>query len=164
MTYIVAEPYDYKRLATAEVPSLEFLWAFYTPMALGLPLTPELLALTPNPLVIHPPRKGSLPDVFNGKNGVWIVSRRARDVIEALEPSVHTFIPANLQSSKDGKSLGQAFLVYMGLTIDAVDRERTTFGGGRKSRFRKRSFADDGLGCDPARTVPRQAPLAWRDG
>ncbi len=38
MTYIVDEPYDYRRLATAEVPSLEFLWAFYAPMALGLPL------------------------------------------------------------------------------------------------------------------------------
>ena len=130
MTYLLDGPYDHKRFAGAVDPYPEFLWEYWSPMGLGQPLTPDLLALTPNPLIIVPPKVGPLPEVFGDKLGVFIVSQRVREAIESLEPSVHTFIPVNLMSQKDNQPLGQAFILYIGTSIDAIDREKTLFLGG----------------------------------
>ena len=117
MPYLIVGPYNHKRIARAIHPYPEFLWDYWSPMALGQPLTPELLALTPDPIIVSLPDVGSLPEVFNHKLNVFIVSQRVKDTIEHLEPSVHTFIPVNLVSQKDRQPLGQAFILYIGNTI-----------------------------------------------
>jgi hypothetical protein len=126
--YIIEEIYDHTRLAGIDCP-LEASVAFLHPIARGEPLTPELLALKPDPYYIEPPDKGDLPDMFDGKR-VWTVSEKVKTIIEDLEPNVHTFMPVEPVSRRSKRTFGTYYLLYVGQTIDAVIIEDSKFRDG----------------------------------
>lgn len=129
LAYIISETYDHTRMAGADFP-LALSRAFLHPIARGEPLTPELLALKPDPYFIRLPEKGDLPDMFDGKR-LWTVSPKVKDIIECLEPNVHTFIPVEPVSRRSTRRFGTYYLLYVGQIIDAVIIEETEFRDGR---------------------------------
>lgn len=132
MAYIIEELYDHKRLAGSDCTMEEYR-AYLAPIARGEPLTPELLALRPDPYFISLPEKGDLPDMFDGKQ-VWTVSEKVKTIIEDVEPNVHTFIPVKPVSRRSKRTFGTYYLLYVGQAIDAVIIEESVFRGGRRGR------------------------------
>ena len=57
----------------------------------------------PMVLLAGRPRK-TWPDAFLTTNGLHVVSGRARDAIEGLDPGVHQFFPLRLQTNAASKS------------------------------------------------------------
>lgn len=108
----------------------EFKRAYYIPMGLGMPLTPQLLALTPDPYFVKPPDKGDMPEIFGEQLRVWTVKDNVKQIIEELEPGVHTFIPVKLRVRGKDHCFGQYFLLYVGQAIDAVIIDETKFRDG----------------------------------
>lgn len=53
------------------------------------------------------------------------VSKRARDLIEAVEPGVHQFLPVTYVDV-DGKFLEDRFFLMVGNRLDSIDRKHTT--------------------------------------
>ncbi|MEQ1672515.1 MAG: DUF1629 domain-containing protein [Hyphomicrobium sp.] len=68
---------------------------FFRPLKYGQPLSPRALAMLPTPYRIGGPKGKPVPDIFGNDLGPWHVSDRVKDIIEDLEPGVHTFIPIN---------------------------------------------------------------------
>jgi len=132
VAYLIREPFDHKRLAGPDCTQDQF-FAFLAPLARGEPLTPALLSHKPDPYYIEPPDKGDLPDMFDAKQ-VWTVSEKVKDIIEDLEPGIHTFIRVEPIVRRSGRSFGTYFLLYVGQVIDAVVIEESTFRGGRRGR------------------------------
>lgn len=128
MPYIIEELLDHKRLAGIDCP-LEVSRAFLHPIAHGEPPTPELLARKPDPYYIEPPKKGDLPDMFDAKR-VWTVSPKVKNIIEELEPGIHTFIPVEPVVRRSGRRFGTYYLLYVGQVIDAVIIEESAFRDG----------------------------------
>ncbi len=119
----------------------EFYFAYFAPMARGEPLTPELLAMTPDPYFVKPPRSGGMPEIFGENLGVWTVKKNVKNIIEELEPGVHTFIPINLRVRGTEKDFGQYYLLYVGQVIDAVVIDETDFRDGHgRAGFEKASI------------------------
>lgn len=129
MAHVIDEVYDYKRLVGVR-RTLDFAQRFYFALSRGEPLTPDLLALTPNPVLIEPPEKGGMPDMFGRKTGNWFVSEKVRAIIENLEPDIHTFIPVNLRSAIDDGDLGVYYILVIGQSVDAVVIDETSFRDG----------------------------------
>lgn len=129
--YIIREPFDHKRLAGPDC-SLDQFFAFLAPFARGEPLTPELLAHKPDPYYIDPPDKGGLPDMFDAKQ-VWTVSEKVKNIIEELEPDIHTFIPVEPIVRRSGRTFGTYYLLYVSQVIDAVIIEESVFRDGEGS-------------------------------
>jgi hypothetical protein len=132
MPYVVTAELREDRIVAVE-GTLEFCRAFYFPIGRGEPLTPELLALRPDPLYVR--MKGtnrrSLPAIFDGSVSVWIVRNDVRQIIENLEPGVHTFVPLNLKVRGSARDCGQFYLLWIGQAIDAVVIDETDFRDGR---------------------------------
>jgi hypothetical protein len=111
---------------------LSFLRDSYHPLARGEPLTPELLALTPDPYFVQGPKKGSLPEIFAANFGVWTVKDSVRQIIDKLEPNLHAFIPLNLRvKNHSDRVWGKYYLLCPGQAIDAVVIDETDFMNGR---------------------------------
>ncbi len=108
----------------------DFYFAYYAPMARGEPLTAELLALTPDPYFVRPPRSGGMPEIFGENLGVWTIKDTVKNIIAELEPGVHTFIPVNLRVRGKDTDFGQFYLLYVGQVIDAVAIDETDFRDG----------------------------------
>lgn len=128
MPYIIEELLDHKRLAGIDCP-LEVSRAFLHPIARGEPLTPELLSLKPRPYFVRLTKKGDLPDMFDAKR-VWTVSEKVKNIIEELEPGIHTFIPVEPIVRRSGRRFGTYYLLYVGQVIDAVVIEESVFRDG----------------------------------
>jgi hypothetical protein len=116
----------------------DFYFSYYAPLARGTPLTPELLAKTPDPYFVIPPSRGKIPEIFGENLGAWTVKDSVKKIIEDLEPGVHTFIPVNLRVRGKDKDFGQYFLLFVGQAIDAVVIDETDFrdGHGREGLAR----------------------------
>jgi len=100
---------------------------------LGEPLTPELLALKPDPLyvTIKGAKRYSLPAISDGSVCVWIVKDSVRQIVDDSEPNVHEFVPVNLQVRGSSQDRGQYYLLWVGQAIDAVVIDETDFSDGR---------------------------------
>ena len=92
--------------------------------------TPQLLASKPDPYCVQGPRRGRLPEIF-GKDALWTIKESVRDVIEALEPSVHSYIPVNLSVRGSSADWGRYYLLVPGQAINAVVIDDTDFVEGR---------------------------------
>ncbi len=86
--------------------------------------------MTPDPYFVHPPDRGDMPEIFGENVGVWTVKDNVKQIVEELEPGVHTFIPVNLRLRRKDKDYGQYYLLYVGQAIDAVVIEETNFRDG----------------------------------
>jgi len=128
--YVISGNVDSNRIVNPE-RTLEFSKAFYHPLARGEELTPELLALKPDPYFVKGPDKGSMPEIFGEHLGVWTVKENVKQIIEELEPDVHTFIPVNLRVRGSEQDWGQYYLLYPGQAIDAIVIDETDFAEGK---------------------------------
>ena len=77
--------------------------------------TPEHLALD-NPLV------KTLADMFQSQDGVCVVSRALRDLMEGLDPGLHQFLPIMLDGSSQA---GERFILNVHIKQDSVVVGRT---------------------------------------
>jgi hypothetical protein len=164
MPHVVSGTIAHTRMAGADYTKDEAI-AYFWPLSRNGPLTPELLALTPNPYFVHPPKVGEMPDIFGEQVGVWTVKESVKKIIEDLEPGVHTFIPVNLRVRSKTKDFGQYFLLYVGQAIDAVVIDETDFrdGHGREG-FEKASILNSLVGdtvLDASKIAGRHL---WRGG
>jgi hypothetical protein len=136
--YVISGNVDPNRIVNTE-RTLDFSKAFYHPIARGEELTPDLLALKPDPYFVKGPAAGGMPEIF-GEGLVWTVKEDVKRIIEKLEPDVHTFLPVNLRMRGSEKDWGQYFLLYPGQTIDAVAIDETDFAEGKgRTGFAKSS-------------------------
>jgi hypothetical protein len=94
MPYVISGDTDEDRFVITE-RTREFFTAFYAPPSWGEPLTPELQALTPDPYYVKP--EGGMPEIFGENLGVWTIKDSVKQIIDALAPGIHTFIPVNLR-------------------------------------------------------------------
>lgn len=129
MPYLVLGTNASTRLVATE-RTTEFYFKYYVPISFGEQLTPELLALTPDPYYVKPPERGQMPEIFGENLGVWTISENVKLAIEDLEPGVHKFIPVNLASRNKNKSYGRYYLFWVGQTLDSVVIEQTQFRDG----------------------------------
>jgi hypothetical protein len=109
---------------------------FYRPIMFGQPLTDRILSLVPNPYRIGGRAGKEVPDIFGDSLGPWHVSERVKDIIEELEPGLHTFISLNvIKVDKDGKQEPilpdnqKYFLLHTTRVVKAVVFEETEFEG-----------------------------------
>jgi hypothetical protein len=109
---------------------------FYLDARLGShrPLTEEERAAIPEnlSLLVGRTRKGKVPAVLGWSVGPFVVNQRVRDILEELEPGVHSFYPIAVKA-KDGEQIeGRSALPYFIIlhppALDCVDPDRTTFG------------------------------------
>jgi hypothetical protein len=112
-------------------PPLEIYRAFYGPIARGETLTPEILNLKPDPYYVQAPSRGNMPEIFGEELGVWTVKDCVKNIIERLEPGVHSFIPINLRTKDLNKDYGSFYLLCPGQAINAIYIEETDFIDGR---------------------------------
>jgi hypothetical protein len=129
MPYLVEGTIAISRTVLTEQTE-EFWRAYYVPMKIGMPLTPEIMALTPDPYYVQPPARGGMPEIFGEHLGVWVVKDTVKQIIEDLEPDVHTFIPVNLRVQGKEKDYGQYYLLYVGQAVDSIVIEETKFRDG----------------------------------
>jgi hypothetical protein len=143
----------------------DFFFQYYAKLGLGLPLTPELLALTPDPYLVKPPRKGGMPAIFGENLGVWTVNDDVKQIIEELEPGVHTFIPVNLRVRGKDTDYGGYYLLYLGQAIDAIVIDETNFrdGFGREG-FQKSWVLNTLVGPTVLDPNPIEGRHLWRGG
>jgi hypothetical protein len=130
--YVISEIHSGGDRMVVTERTLEISKKFYHPLARGEPLTPELLAMTPDPYVVKGPKKGRMPEIFVADFGVWTIKDSVKQIIEKLEPNVHAFIPLNLRVKKHpNRDWGQYYLLCPGQAIDAVVIDETDFMNGR---------------------------------
>jgi hypothetical protein len=69
-------------------------------------------------------RDGVIPD-YGRSYGLFHVTDKFKDVVEALEPNVHQFIPFELVGPRK-KHVADLWFMFVCNRLDTVDRERTT--------------------------------------
>jgi hypothetical protein len=138
--YVIAGNTDSNRIVYPE-RGVELAREFFSPPALGEEITPELLSKMPEPYFVNRPAKGGIPEIFGENLGVWTVKENVKQIIEELEPDVHTFLPVNLRVRGTEKDWGRYFLLYPGQAIDAVAIDETDFAEGKgREGFAKSSI------------------------
>ena len=134
MPYWIQMPYYADGVTLAKRFEIHGKDDYWPPYLSGYPLTPELSARLPDTLVINPPKRRAMPDIFNmgygGSPNDFVVNERVRQLIEGLEPGVHTFIPVKLREVKSGRVHDDCFMLYVGQAIDAVVIAQSDFEGG----------------------------------
>ena len=130
MPYVISGSINSSRIVNIE-RTLEFSRTFYQPLGRGEELTTELLALKPDPYFVTCPAKGGMPEIFGEQVNLWTVKEGVKQIIEELEPGVHTFLLVNLRVPGLEKDWGQYFLLYPGQAIDAVVIDETDFSEGK---------------------------------
>jgi hypothetical protein len=138
--YVIAGNTDSDRIVYPE-RGLELAREFFFPLARGEELTPELLSKMPEPYFVNRPARGGIPEIFGENLGVWTVKENVREIVEELEPRVHTFIPVNLRVTGADGDWGRYFLLYPGQAIDVVVIDETDFAEGKgRAGFAKSSI------------------------
>jgi hypothetical protein len=132
--YVIMGNIDSHRIVKI-VRTLDFSRAFYQPLARGEELTPELLALTPDPFVVEGPARGDMPEIFGEALGVWTIKDNVKRIIEELESGVHAFIPVNLRVRGSDKDWGQAALLAPEARGMTVSISRHAAGAREPLRF-----------------------------
>jgi hypothetical protein len=89
---------------------------------------PELVASVPTRIVVGPGTAGYLPDFGVGPWGGWMtVSSAFVDIVEALEPGVHEFLPIAKTVDHQGRVIEKRFFLMNILQqFNAVDVERSS--------------------------------------
>jgi hypothetical protein len=72
-----------------------------------------------------------MPEIFGEGLGVWTLKECVKNIIEKLEPDIHTFLPVNLRVRSSDGDWGQCYLLYPGQAINAVVIDETNFVGGK---------------------------------
>ena len=86
----------------------------------------------PKVLVADKPRK-SWPDAFTGMNGIYVVSGRAKDVIERFDPDLHQFFEVPLRTKRGIEIEGPWFIMNVTVRQDSIDIEKSRIQ--RSTRF-----------------------------
>ncbi|MBG6204144.1 hypothetical protein IWQ48_005307 [Labrenzia sp. EL_13] len=71
--------------------------------------------------------------VMAAGGGEWIVSKRFKDIVEALEPGIHNLLPVNLVSANYKPISEPYFIFQIGQILDSIIFERTVFNSGVSS-------------------------------
>jgi uncharacterized protein DUF1629 len=89
---------------------------------------PKLIASVPTRIVVTPGSAGYLPDFGVGPWGGWtIVSSAFVDIVEALEPGVHQFLPIAETADRKGRAIEKRFFMMNILReFNAIDVERSS--------------------------------------
>jgi hypothetical protein len=162
MAKVIMEEYRHTRQAILEMRP-EDDKTFYRPLIWGQEETPQLLANMPSFIYVEPPEEGEMPDIF-GNRYLWVLSEKAKELIENVEPSVHTFIPINLKVRGGDRHVGSYYILRCGNIIDAVVIEETEFLEGRgRAAFEKRHTLSPGGGAVLERSKIEGKHL-WRGG
>src|SRR5690606_18133179 len=74
------------------------------------------------PHLVHVPNLGGMPRDLEGLGGIWIVSERARQVFESVDPEGFAFAACDFTLA-DGSSGPQYYLCGVLRTLDALDEE-----------------------------------------
>lgn len=69
--------------------------------------------------------EGPLVDIINGGFGAWAISQRVIDMIEALEPKVHQYLPLELLQPDGSVHPDRRWLLNICSRADVVDVERS---------------------------------------
>ena len=78
----------------------------------------------PKVLLAPKPRK-FWPDAFTAKNGLYVVSERAKKIIELLDPEVHQFFPLLLQTKRGIEIDGPWFAMIVYAKQDSILVEKS---------------------------------------
>ncbi|MGC6482028.1 MAG: imm11 family protein [Synechococcus sp.] len=131
------------------------------------PLTAEMSRNAPKILRLHllDPNLTTLPRCFKSP-GSACVDAEFKDLIQSLEPDLHTFIPVEVLD-QNNKSYGTCFMHYVHHFADAIDCERTEFtksfglAAAEESGFRFRRIDNKRIiAIDPEKAKHR---YFWRD-
>lgn len=92
------------------------------------PVPQALMASVPKRIVVKPNKAGRIPDFgYDAAYGCFIVSDRAVDVIEGLEPKKHQFLHIPEAVDVKGQPLPRRFYLMNVLTrLAGVDKDRST--------------------------------------
>lgn len=102
---------DYPWFGPSELPSLLEGWRFPMP---DRPFTARLKE-----------RQGSLVDIINSGLGTWAISRRVIDMIEAIEPGVHQYLPFQLLQPDGSVHGDQRWMLNVCARAEVVDVEKS---------------------------------------
>ncbi|WP_374012443.1 imm11 family protein [Pseudoxanthomonas koreensis] len=103
-----------------EIANEERLWAPGWVVMLPPDGTPGQYPETPH--LVHVPNLGGMPRDLEGLGGTWIVSERARQVFESVDPEGFAFAACDFTLA-DGSSGPQYYLCGVLRTLDALDEE-----------------------------------------
>ena len=78
----------------------------------------------PTELVADKPRK-FWPDAFTGVNGIHVVSKRAKDVIERFDPDLHQFFPVHLRTKRRIEIEGPWFAMNVTVRQNSIVVEKS---------------------------------------
>ena len=122
-------------------------------IALGYAISEVERSQIPSTLVVTPKAHWKqLPDVFGWNNSPFIISPRLREMIEGLEPDVHTFHSIDIRTDKKWKDLvqhGAYFLLLNIPKLDAIVPEKTAFSKGIGVDAMKTSVGVAGINLAP---------------
>ncbi|MDH4980805.1 DUF1629 domain-containing protein [Hyphomicrobium sp. D-2] len=88
----------------------------------------------PTGLRVGKPRKGATPHILGWSLGPWIVSTRVKEIIDELEPGVHTSIPLTLTAEKTGEPFDTYHLLLATPIVDALDADHTDWHRGEPAQ------------------------------
>jgi hypothetical protein len=92
------------------------VWKYGTARLNALEM-PTLLRLQKKPKI--------LPSVFSSEDGITICSRNLRDLIEALDPGQHQFLPITLLHRETPIFEDDTFIMNVHKTFDTIDEKHT---------------------------------------
>jgi hypothetical protein len=145
--YLVKEKKTGPRTAAACYLDRNIGGKFLLPIAMGLPITSEILAAKPDPYFVLTSTKSQLmPSVFGGAETPWHVSAEVKSILEELEPGIHNFIPVNVRRQDSGVNEGIYYIVHVTAAINAVVIEETSFARGVGRAAYERSSQLDPMG------------------
>jgi hypothetical protein len=78
----------------------------------------------PRVLVADKPRR-TWPDAFEGMHGIFVVSERAKDVIERFDPGLHQFFAVPLRTKRGIEIEGPWFIMNVTVRQDSIVVEKS---------------------------------------
>jgi len=105
-----------------------------------------------------------MPEILGEQLRVWTVKEEVKQIIEELEPGVHTFIPVNLRVRGKNEDYGQYYLLYVGQASDAVVIEETKFRDGFGRAGFEMSWVLSAFGDIVLDDRPIEGRHLWRGG
>jgi hypothetical protein len=99
------------------------------------PRPADVSPVLPTRLRVGKPRVGGTPHILGMSLGPWIVSDRVWQILNELEPGVHTSSPMELVCEKSGEHMADYHLLLGTPQVDCVDIHRTDWWGGSVGHF-----------------------------